>query len=98
MLWRDLKVWQIWGANTDVGKSVVSTVLCKALRHRAQADQIFYLKPIQTGLEADSDASKVAKNARGVFTKCLFRYATPKSPHVAARGYVSSIPPFTNLV
>jgi dethiobiotin synthetase/adenosylmethionine--8-amino-7-oxononanoate aminotransferase len=59
-LWRSLAAFQVWGANTNVGKTVASTILCKVLgdaprlRSRppggdAKASGVYYLKPVSTG-------------------------------------------------
>jgi len=55
MLWRDLKAWQIYGANTDVGKTIVSTILCRALQRRVPSHGLLYLKPVSTGPQAEAD-------------------------------------------
>lgn len=55
MLWRDLKAWQIYGANTDVGKTILSTILCKALQRRAPQKSLLYLKPVSTGPQDEAD-------------------------------------------
>ena len=49
MLWRNLRIQQVYGANTDVGKTIVSTVLCTALQKRATPGGLLYLKPVSTG-------------------------------------------------
>jgi len=55
-LWPKLKVVQIFGANTDVGKTVVSTLLLKALREKLpRAHHVRYLKPVTTGPHDDAD-------------------------------------------
>jgi dethiobiotin synthetase/adenosylmethionine--8-amino-7-oxononanoate aminotransferase len=46
---------QVYGANTGVGKTVVSTLLCKALRKRLPNYNVHYLKPISTGPLDDQD-------------------------------------------
>ena len=91
MLWRDLKAWQIFGANTDVGKSVVSTVLCKALARRVPANQILYLKPVSTGPSDDSDTLKLHRNVDGIVARGLLEYPVPRSPHLEARELVSLV-------
>lgn len=55
MLWRDLKVWQVYGANTDVGKTIVSTIISRALQRRASPNGLLYLKPVSTGPQAEAD-------------------------------------------
>jgi hypothetical protein len=52
---RSLRVFQIYGANTDVGKTIVSTLLCKALRKRSESEGVWYLKPVSTGALLDAD-------------------------------------------
>lgn len=56
----------IWGANTGVGKTLVSGGLAQAAR-RAGTPTLF-LKPVQTGFPEDSDAEFVARVAKGVST------------------------------
>lgn len=85
MLWRDLKAWQIYGANTDVGKTIVSTVLCKALARRAPPNGLLYLKPVSTGPGGEADDKHISRHANGVVSKCLKQYSKPLSPHLAAK-------------
>ncbi|TPX16329.1 uncharacterized protein E0L32_003978 [Thyridium curvatum] len=56
ILWRNLRVHQIYGANTDVGKTVFTTILCNAVAKRYKRDQTFFLKPVSTGLAQESDS------------------------------------------
>ena len=48
----------VFGANTGVGKTLVSTGLAASLlrSHEASPSTVLYLKPLQTGFPADSDA------------------------------------------
>ncbi|CAM0911561.1 unnamed protein product [Alopecurus aequalis] len=48
----------VFGANTGVGKTLVSTGLAVSLlrSHEASPSTVLYLKPLQTGFPADSDA------------------------------------------
>ena len=52
-LWRSLRAHQVYGANTDVGKTIVSTVLCNAIQRQNQ--QAAFLKPVSTGALDDAD-------------------------------------------
>ena len=55
---RAFQAYQIFAANTNVGKTVVATGLCRAaalMAKRTNRD-VFYLKPVQTGFPIDSDA------------------------------------------
>lgn len=55
LLWRSRRVYQIWGANTDVGKTVISTILCLATRGKFRKEHTAYLKPVSTGPIEDAD-------------------------------------------
>lgn len=60
LLWRSLRPYQIWGANTDVGKTVFSSILCSAARSSIRGNrwvdtEIYYLKPVSTGPLDDAD-------------------------------------------
>ena len=85
MLWRELKAWQVYGANTDVGKTVISTILCKALAKRAPTNSLLYLKPVSTGPGREADDRHLTQHAPGVISRCLKQYSQPLSPHLAAK-------------
>lgn len=70
----------ITGIGTNVGKTVVSAVLCEAL----QAD---YWKPVQSGTEEVRDIDTVralASNAKTVFHASAYELKLPASPNIAA--------------
>lgn len=52
-LWRSLRAHQVYGANTDVGKTIVSTVLCRAVQQ--QRKRAGFLKPVSTGALDEAD-------------------------------------------
>ena len=55
LLHRSLHAYLIWGANTDVGKTVFSTLLCGLTnKYRAHEDTAF-LKPVSTGPPEEAD-------------------------------------------
>ncbi len=56
MLWRGLRVYHIYGANTDVGKTVLTTILCKTARNLYEEEKVSYLKPVSTGPRYNADA------------------------------------------
>lgn len=78
--------WLIFGANTDVGKTLVSASLCRALC--AQNQRVRYVKPVQTGSDFDEEKVKRAVSLPGAdFSgNTLFHWPTPCSPHLAAAG------------
>ncbi|EEA26644.1 hypothetical protein EYB25_002321 [Talaromyces marneffei] len=85
-LWRKLRVHQVYGANTDVGKTIVSTLLVKALSERSKAG---FLKPVSTGPLGEADDRHVKQFTDGssnVLTKCLYQFGEPVSPHIAAQS------------
>ena len=54
-LWRSLRAHQVYGANTDVGKTIVSTVLCNAIQRLNSQSPAAFLKPVSTGPLDDAD-------------------------------------------
>ena len=78
----------VTGIDTDVGKTVVSAVLMKAL-------ESYYWKPIQCGLLPKTDRQSVAdltRSSREFFVEEKYLLKTPCSPHIAAnieRKYIS---------
>ena len=72
----------VTGIGTEVGKTVVSSILTEAL----QAD---YWKPVQSGAAEDSDTEAVnafVKNTKSVFHPEAYRLPLPLSPHAAAEA------------
>ncbi|KAK7926760.1 Bifunctional dethiobiotin synthetase/7 8-diamino-pelargonic acid aminotransferase [Apiospora marii] len=92
LLWRNLRVYQIYGANTDVGKTVITTALCKAARRLYRDELTGYLKPVSTGPGHEADeqcgcpSNHITKYARGVSCATLHQYDLAISPHAAAVG------------
>lgn len=75
------KQYFISGIDTNVGKTLVSTVLVEALK----AD---YWKPIQSGDLDNSDTQKVrnlVSNSSTKFYESTYAFKTPASPHYAAK-------------
>lgn len=69
------------GIGTDVGKTIVSAILCEALN----AD---YWKPVQAGLQPETDSFRlkglISSPSFRVYPEA-YRLATACSPHLAAR-------------
>lgn len=55
LLWRSLRVHQVFGANTDVGKTIFTTLLCKTAKQKGSNERVSYLKPVSTGATDDAD-------------------------------------------
>ena len=60
----------VWGANTDVGKTLISAAICNyvgraGLTPGGKGNAVFYYKPVQTGFPEDSDADTVASVCGG---------------------------------
>eukprot|EP00924_Labyrinthula_sp_SR-Ha-C_P014416 maker-scaffold_20-snap-gene-5.12-mRNA-1 protein AED:0.10 eAED:0.10 QI:66/1/1/1/1/1/2/1137/234 len=76
----------IFGSNTDIGKTVFSTLLVRSLLK--QEKKVLFLKPFQTGsILGDSDENYIKSNTTthtNLVSKTLFNYEEPVSPHIAA--------------
>lgn len=70
----------VFGANTDVGKTLCSLGLCAAGTRRGPTS---YLKPVETGV---GDASRIRQYLGRDLRACdaLYSYERPVSPHLAA--------------
>ncbi|GIZ37873.1 hypothetical protein CKM354_000130400 [Cercospora kikuchii] len=91
VLWPKFRVLQIYGANTGVGKTIFSSILCRAFRKKLE--NVKYLKPISTGpLEEADDHHNKSFNGNIVDSKCLFQFDDPVSPHLAARVMGRDLP------
>ncbi len=67
----------VTGTDTGIGKTIFSAAL-------AQATGAPYWKPIQSGLEDETDSEVAARLARVPVTAEAYRLVTPASPHFAA--------------
>src|SRR3546814_10238238 len=67
----------VTGTDTGIGKTVFSAALTGACR-------LPYWKPIQSGLEEETDSEIVARLADVPIRPEAYRLATPASPHFAA--------------
>lgn len=52
--WRSLRAHQVYGANTDVGKTIAATLLCRTL-DRKHRNRVGFLKPVATGPLDEAD-------------------------------------------
>ncbi|KAF3491348.1 Pyridoxal phosphate-dependent transferase, major region, subdomain 1 [Arthroderma uncinatum] len=86
-LWRSSRAYQVYAANTDIGKTVVSALLFNAIpSYRPWArSKLRFLKPVSAGPAAEADDRHISRFTRGVTTACLFGYDRPLSPHLAAK-------------
>lgn len=67
----------VTGTDTGIGKTIFSAAL-------AQATATPYWKPIQSGLEDETDSEVVARLAGVPIRPEAYRLVTPASPHIAA--------------
>lgn len=75
----------VTGTDTEVGKTVVSSVAVASLRH---SGTVGYWKPVQTGIESDDDTAEVRRLARCDAAEVAergIRLPRPLSPHLSAR-------------
>eukprot|EP00804_Cyclotella_cryptica_P011887 CCRYP_004382-RA/>CCRYP_004382-RA protein AED:0.36 eAED:0.36 QI:13/1/1/1/0.5/0.33/3/1291/365 len=83
----------IFGANTDVGKSIVSNGLVRAAAACGANQLVCYIKPLQCGGSDEAFVlrhdrhSRVSANLPAPKLNCqtLFSWNTPASPHLASR-------------
>lgn len=64
ILRRSLRVHQIYGANTEIGKTVISTILCNATAKHWKNEKVSYLKPVSTGPANEVDSRCMPKIPR----------------------------------
>jgi len=76
----------ITGTDTGIGKTVFSAAL-------ASATGTPYWKPVQAGLEEETDSQTVARLAHVAIVPEAYRLALPASPHLAAEREGRSIDP-----
>ncbi|MFT6532908.1 MAG: dethiobiotin synthetase [Limimaricola cinnabarinus] len=69
----------VTGTDTGIGKTVVSAGLVQALGAR-------YWKPVQSGLEDETDSEIVARLSGGVVLPEAVRLSLPASPHISAEA------------
>lgn len=55
LLWRSLRLYQVFGANTEVGKTVFTTLLCRGAKKQWADEAVGFLKPVSTGPMAEAD-------------------------------------------
>ncbi|KAM0336327.1 hypothetical protein ACHAPQ_004259 [Fusarium lateritium] len=96
LLWRSLRVHQVYGANTDVGKTIFSTVLCNSAAK--SGERTWFLKPISTGAPHEADSwygnsnLHIQRYAPSTTHETLFQYDIPCSPHIAAKVSGKPVP------
>ncbi|WPG98042.1 Hypothetical protein R9X50_00082600 [Acrodontium crateriforme] len=83
VLWPKLRVLQVYGANTGVGKTIFSSILCRAFQRRFP--KVHYLKPVSTGPQDEADDHHLSSLTKNVQARCLYQFSEPVSPHIAAR-------------
>ncbi|EJD49735.1 PLP-dependent transferase [Auricularia subglabra TFB-10046 SS5] len=79
-----VRAFQVFGAGTDVGKTLITTALVRLFDRAGQPTS--YIKPLSTGPAKDSDELHVRKYAlkhAPERAKCLYRLDKPVSPHLA---------------
>jgi dethiobiotin synthetase/adenosylmethionine--8-amino-7-oxononanoate aminotransferase len=72
----------IFGANTDVGKTLVSTGLVRASLQNSSF--VNYIKPLQCGGSDQAFVEKHISSNSNLHGQTLFSWETPASPHVAS--------------
>jgi dethiobiotin synthetase len=70
------------GNDTGIGKTFVCSFLCSQF---ANEEDVFYLKPIETGSSSPQDAKHVKQANSNCLTATHFQFSEPLSPGFAAR-------------
>ena len=74
------------GTDTDIGKTIFAAGLTRALGAH-------YLKPVQSGLEGETDSQVVARLSGQPVLPEFVRLKLPASPHISAEAEGTSIDP-----
>ncbi|KAI0249192.1 pyridoxal phosphate-dependent transferase [Lactifluus subvellereus] len=86
LLFKNLRIHQVFGANTEVGKTILTSGLVRA--SAAKKNKVFYLKPVSTGPIQHADDEHVRRYAgphKDLETaQCLYRFDESVSPHLTA--------------
>jgi len=90
---KESPIYQVFAANTGLGKTVFSAGILASGVHLNRLNQkdrrllrhYYYLKPVQTGFPVDSDSRFVQTFAPGIQAHTIFKYKTPVGPNVAAK-------------
>ncbi len=83
------RAFAIVGTDTDIGKTVASAVVARAL---AQNAPVTYWKPVQTGDDSDTETVRTLTEGTGVSFDCpVYAFPLPASPHEAAAAAQESI-------
>ena len=73
----------VTGTDTDIGKTIVSAILCASLRHSAKP--FAYFKPIQTGMDEDCKTLRfLARLSDSEIENPIYYFPEPLSPDRAA--------------
>ncbi|KAL5614166.1 hypothetical protein BROUX41_000004 [Berkeleyomyces rouxiae] len=100
LLWRSLRTHQIYGANTEVGKTIFTTTLAKTASKSWPRENVAYLKPVSTGPldEADQQCKHIQIFSPKTRVETLFQYDLAESPHSAAEASGKFVPSDTELL
>ncbi|KAI0249181.1 AAA domain-containing protein, partial [Lactifluus subvellereus] len=92
-LFKNLCIHQVFGANTDVGKTILTSGLVRA--SAAKKNKVFYLKPVSTGPIQHADDEHVRRHAGPhkdlVTARWVYRFDEPVSPHLAHQSFRESL-------
>lgn len=78
----------VTGTDTDIGKTVFSAGLVQALGAT-------YWKPVQSGLDGETDSQIVSRLSGRPYLKEGYLFQLPASPHLSAEAEAAEIDPLT---
>ncbi len=82
---KDIRTHFVFGANTDVGKTVVCAGLAQASLLADSTSTCHYIKPLQCGASDQAFVQYHVNHSSKLHSQNLFHWQTPTSPHAASR-------------
>ncbi|KAF4636227.1 hypothetical protein G7Y89_g1880 [Cudoniella acicularis] len=81
-----LRAYTVFGANTNVGKTIFTTLLLNTFQANvSKSYKVFYVKPLSTGPKDEADVKHISWYSPKISSTCFFQFDDPVSPHLAAK-------------
>lgn len=91
LLWRKQRVYQVFGANTDVGKTIFTTMLCNGAK-KVSDEQVAFLKPVSTGSADESDSRCKSTLSARLYHTHIRETNSPPGVHIRRGKLMSQRP------
>ncbi|KAL2928922.1 Bifunctional dethiobiotin synthetase/7 8-diamino-pelargonic acid aminotransferase mitochondrial [Bienertia sinuspersici] len=76
-------IYTIWAANTNLGKTLISSGIASSVLESPNSAQFHYMKPVQTGFPPDSDSRFVFNKVSDLFRRRRGEFSLVSSNYVA---------------